>query len=135
MKTTFNLSPENFVHSVRVLLLGYVLVSANDPPENQWCTLEGAMAHIDAAEHYSRLDSITGHSLHSRIMQIEMTIRIEWARACQYEPDFSLSDAIQHINETKTVSRHKVYPEILKSENIRGENWVCQRGKIAGLKS
>ena len=57
------------------------------------------MSHIDAVEHYSRLDSITGHALRERIMQIEMTIRIEWARVCQYEPEFSLSDAITLVSK------------------------------------
>ena len=87
-KTTFNLPPGSFAHCVRVLMLGYVLVSANDDPENQRCTLEAAMSHIDIVEHYSRLDSVTGRNLHQRIMQIEMTIRTEWARVCKYEQDF-----------------------------------------------
>ena len=99
MKTSFNISPEHFAHSVRVLLMGYVLVSVNDPPENQWCTLEAAMSHIDVVEHYSRLDSASNHQQHNRIMQIEMTIRTEWARVRQYEPDFSLGDAITLVGK------------------------------------
>ena len=112
-KATFNISPENFTHCVRVLMLGYVLVSANDPPNDQWCTLEAAMAHIDSVEHYSRMDSGVNHALHSRIMQAEMTIRTEWARVCQYDPKFSLGDAINLIGR-----RHQLWPCVTEFRTV-----------------
>ena len=101
-KVTFNLSPENFVNSVRVLMMGYVLVSVNDPPGQEWCTLEAAMAHVDCVEQYSRLDSLANHQMHQKIMEIEMSIRTEWSRICQFHAQFSLSDAINLVASRNT---------------------------------
>ena len=87
-KVTFNLPPENFAHTVKVLMMGYVLVSANDPPGMERCTLEAAKAHIDIVEHYSRLDSLAQHQLHYRIMEIEMAVRNEWGEYVNSKPNF-----------------------------------------------
>ena len=75
-------------------MIGYALVSANDPPADEWCSLGAAMGRADIVEHYSRIDSAPDHMLHSLIMEIEMSIMGEWARVCQFGQRCSLGDDI-----------------------------------------
>lgn len=122
-KSTFNLSPENFLNAVKVLMMGYVLVSANDPKGQEWCTLEAAKSHIDSVEHYSRLDSLANHQLHHRITEIEMSIRNEWSRICQFHVQFSLSDAINLVaNRTVWPFLSEFKPITQKGIGKKGKN-------------
>ena len=53
-------------------MIGYVLVSANDPPNDERRTLDAALSRINIVGHYSRLDSVADRPLHSRILAVEM---------------------------------------------------------------
>lgn len=55
------------------------------------------MAHVNIVEHYFRLDILEFHALRSKIMEIEMPIRMEWRRVCQVYSMFAISDAIALI--------------------------------------
>ena len=75
-------------------MYAYVLASANDPPEQTWCSLDAARAHISTVERYSRLSIAAGGALGARIMEVEMGIRPELAKIHHREPNLSLSDVI-----------------------------------------
>ena len=73
----------------------YVLVSCKDPPESEWCSLDGALAHLCAVESYSRLESKATNSMHSTLVEAESSIRHEWHRILQLDQTLTLNDAIE----------------------------------------
>ena len=104
-KNDYLSSSDSFVHSVRVLMYAYVLASARDAPGAEWCNLTAAHLHVAAVEHFARLDSRAGHFLHKRLLECEMSIRIEWTRVQQAQPTLSLTDIIHIVSQ-----RHSVWP-------------------------
>ena len=111
----FNSSAENFGHAVRTLMFGYALVSAADATGHEWCNIEAAMSHIAAVEYMSRLNSKCAYALHSRILEIEMTIRTEWGRVCQHEPAFSLTDAVA------LTAQRRLWPCVSEFKPVKGK--------------
>merc|ERR1712105_518575 len=98
----FNASPEAFVHAVKVLLLGYVLVSAADEGR-PWCSLDAAQKHITTVENLSRISAKAGHPFHHKILEAEMNVRCEWTRIAQAETILCLSDVIEIVSQRLTI--------------------------------
>ena len=76
-------------------MYSYVLVAPNDPDGEEWCAMDGALSHLIQVEAYARLDSKAYGSLHSRLVEAEMSIRHEWHRVAQQDRGISLDDAIE----------------------------------------
>ena len=81
-KGEFWASPQHFVHSVRVLMVGYALVSAADPGV-PWVDYHTAMSHVATVERNVRLDCRTGGVMFNRLTEIEVSVRREWFNASQ----------------------------------------------------
>ena len=105
----FNKTPENFAHAVRILMYSYALVSATDPPENVWCSLDAARSHIATVEHYSRLSTAAGGSLGARIMEVGMALRSEWVKIHHKEPNLPLSDVITIVSQSNLWHLHSEF--------------------------
>ena len=84
-----------WVNCVKILMYTYVLVSSNDPDGEEWCTMDGALSHVNQVEAYARLDSKGFGSLHSRLVEAESSIRHEWHRVTQQDQSISLDDAVE----------------------------------------
>ena len=109
----FNASPEAFAHAVRVLLLGYALVSSADTGR-PWCTLDAAMKHISTVENLSRISAKSGHANHHKIVEAEMTVRCEWTRVSQAETALTVSDIIEIVSQ-----RFSIWP---LSSDLKGSS-------------
>ena len=92
----FNASPGAFARTVRVMLLGYVSVSAGRP----WRSLGASQKRISTVEGISRISARTGHSNRHKIAESEMNLRCEWARIDQADTILRLSDVIEVVGET-----------------------------------
>ena len=116
-----------FAHAVRVLMFGYALVSASDSDESLWVDLQAAFMHIAKVEKLIKLDSKTGHTLLPRIRESEANCRNERAKACQVNPDLSLSEIATVISH-----RHALWPGVTefptakKRENDRTNVDFCK---------
>lgn len=69
-------------------------MSAGDPSDDEGSTIDAALSHINIVARYSRLDSVANHSLHSRVLEVEMGVRIEGARVCQFDQRCSMGGDI-----------------------------------------
>ena len=98
----FASSPEAFVHAVRVLMMGYALVSAADAGL-PWVSLDAAQKHIATVENLSRISARGGHTFHQRILDAEMNVRCEWTRVAQAESSLLLSDIIEIVGQRFTI--------------------------------
>ena len=88
-------SPICWVNCVKILMYSYVLVSSVDPDGEEWCTLDGALSHLNQVEAYARMDSKAFGKLHARLVDAEAAIRHEWHRVTQQDREISLDDAIE----------------------------------------
>ena len=104
-KNNYLTSTDSFVRAVRVLMFAYVLASARDATGLEWRNLTAAHLHVATVEHFTRLDSRAGHALHKRLLECEMSIRIEWTRVQQAQPELSLTEIIHIVGQ-----RHSVWP-------------------------
>ena len=87
--------PMCWVQGVRVLCYTYALVSAGDPPESEWCSLDWALAHLTVAESFARMDSKAGAACRAHLVEAEATVRHEWHRLTRADNAASLNDAIE----------------------------------------
>ena len=101
----FNASAESFLHAVRVLMMGYALLSARDPTGGEWCNLDAASLRIADDEQHSRRNSHHQHVLRSKILECEMAIRTERPRICLADPEMLLTDII-----VLAPRRHNIWP-------------------------
>ena len=108
-RADFTMTPGSFLHAVRTLMTTYALVSAAGEVNREWRTLDAALGHLTTVESMSRLTSRPNHALHARILESEISIRMEWVKMRQTQPDLSLGDII-----TLVAQRHAVWP--LQSE-------------------
>ena len=88
-------SPQCWANCVRILSYTYVLVSAADKAESEWCAMDGVLQHVNTVEQYARWDSKSTAGLHPRLIEAESTIRHEWHRLMQQDRSISLEDAIE----------------------------------------
>ena len=84
------------------------------------------MAHIAVVEYYSRLNSKCHYALHSRLMEIEMNIRTEWARVCQRDSRFSLGDAVV------LTAQRQFWPLASEFKTVKGGGKCGLRGTLKG---
>ena len=110
-------SSEAFVHSVRILLLGYSLVSAKDSDASLWCDLQSAIPHIAKVGKFSKLDSKTGYTFQLKIREAEMATRSEWEMVSRQSPHLSLSEVIAVI-----ANRHSLWPNDTEFPPVRRPN-------------
>ena len=103
----YSASSEAFSHAVRVLLFGYALVSAGGGDGPPWCDLQSAFLHIAKVEKFCKLDSKTGYTFQSKIMEAENATRNERAMAGQQSPHLTLSEIIIVI-----ANRHSLWPSV-----------------------
>ena len=76
-------------------MYSYVLVSSGGPDGEEWCTLDGALSHLNQVEAYARMDSKAFGRLHARLVEAESAIRHERHRVSQQDREISLDDAIE----------------------------------------
>ena len=111
----FGLTAETFVRAVRTLMYGYALVSAVGAKGHEWCALNAAATHIATVEYYSRLNSKCNHTLHNRLMEIEMTVRTERDRVCQQDIRFSLGGAVS------ITAQRQLWPFVSEFRSVKGK--------------
>lgn len=111
----FHTSPESFAHAVRVLMLGYALVSAADG-ERPWCSLGAALKRISTVENLSRISAKSGHVCHHKIVEAEMNVRCEWTRIAQAETILRLSDVIEIVGQ-----RFAIWPISAELKGVGGK--------------
>ena len=90
--------PRRWVGCVRILSYAYVLVSAGDTAGDEWCTMDGALAHLNVADQYARWGSKTNDSPHTLLAEAETTIRHERHRLMQQDKTITLDGAIELTN-------------------------------------
>ena len=73
----------------------YILVSRKDPADSEWCSLDGALAHLCAVESYPRLESKADNSPQSTLVEAETSTRREWGRVLQMGRSLHLTDDIE----------------------------------------
>ena len=110
----FNTSPEAFAHAVRVLMMGYALVSAADTIP--WCSLDAARKHLSLVDAATRASARGFHANHHKIVEAEMTARNEWVRVAQAETQLILSDIIELV-----VQRHSIWPAVSELKGGKGK--------------
>ena len=91
-------SPHRWVNCVGILSYSYVLDSASDVTEAEWCTMDGTPRHLNAAEQYARRGRKAGGSPHSRLIEAEAAIRHKRHRSMQQDRSIALDDAIELSN-------------------------------------
>ena len=94
MQADFPLPAESPLLSVRVLMYTYALVSAADEPQPKWRTRDAATPQLTDGEAVSRQYSRNNYLLRHRVLECEMSIRLEWTRAHQLQPALSLGGVI-----------------------------------------
>ena len=99
--------------AARILMMTYALVSARDPPETTRRSIDSARAHVAAVEHFSRINSTCQHSLSSKILEREMSVRQDWGRISQQNNRLLLSEII-----TLTSQRFNLWPTISEFKNV-----------------
>ena len=110
----FGSSPEAFLRAVRILLLGYALVSAADPTPR--CSLDAAQRYISCVEAVSRLSAKSHHANHQKILDADMSARIEWTRVAQAEPSLNLGDIIEIA-----ANKHTIWPIAADLKGTKGD--------------
>ena len=116
----FASSTEAFLHAVRILLIGYALVSAADPVP--WCSLGAAQRYINCVESVSRISAKSNHIFHRKLLDAEMNARSEWTRIAQAEPNLSLVDIIEII-----ANKHTIWPVAADLKGTKGAGWPNKR--------
>ena len=80
------------------------------------------MIHINAVEHFTRLNSRFTQFHHLKITDAEASVRTEWTRLQQLEPGLSLSQIIDQV-----AKRHTIWPAIgefrKQTKNGKGDAW------------
>ena len=109
-----NANPESPLHAVRVLMRGYVLVSANDdgPP---WCSLDDANRRLSSVEHLGRASAKNSHTARYKLTESEMTVRNERTRMSKADPRLNLTEIIELVTQ-----RHTLWPVVseLKGHSV-----------------
>ena len=112
-KSDFNSSSEAFALAIRVLMYGYVLVSAADQGA-PWCSLEAARGHIIKIEQFLRQDSKANYSFTRKIRDADFAVRSEWARVSQSNPQLSLTEVIDLIS-----TRNNLWPSFSELMTVK----------------
>ena len=122
----FASSSDAFLHSLKLLMYGYVLVSCADPDGLAWCSMQAATRHLTAVETFSRLCARAQAGLHPKLLESEMSIRKEWHRIAISEPGLLLSDIIELVSQ-----RHSMWPSMLdiRPANYKGRDQWQTREK------
>ena len=108
-------------------MYAYVLASARDAPWAEWRNLTSAHLHVSQVGGFVRLDSRTGHNLHTRLLGCEMSIRVEWTRVQQAQPVLSITDII-HI----VAQRHTVWPMEMRFRSPHINKYAWKGGEKGG---
>ena len=96
---------------------GYALVSACDPVPCR--ASDAAQKHIGTVGNISRTGARFSHTSHNRILDAELQVRRERARAAQSEPNLNLSGVIEIVSRSYSIC--PVLTE-LKCRNWKGGN-------------
>lgn len=125
-QSDFNKTPENFTHSVGVIMYSYALVSAGAPPGNILRTLDAARSHNATVEHYSRLITAAGGPLGGGVMDVEMALRSQWVVTRHIELNLSLSDVVTIVSQSNLWPLNAEFRETVRTPtNDRG--WQPQQ--------
>ena len=98
----FNSAPDTFLRAASVLMMGNVRASAADVGPT-WCSLGVAQKHISTVERLSRIPANAGRGAHRKIVDAEMNVRCEWARASRAESIICLIEVIEIVGQRVTI--------------------------------
>ena len=87
------------------VMYAYVLSTSRDAAGIERCNLASAHLHVSEVERFARLDHRAGRLLRKRLLECEMAIRIERARAQQTHHELSLTEIIHIVGQ-----RHSAWP-------------------------
>lgn len=104
---------------------GYAIISMEDLPGEEWCSLEAALQHVSTVESFPRVNSKSAGPMHYRIMEAEAAVRSEWAKLGQVQPGTSLTAIIDVVSQ-----RRAIWP--LLSEFTKNTTRNNQKGSQKG---
>ena len=94
-------SPLHLIRSVRVLMNAYVLGSiiAEASGRAEFCSFEAAYVHVDELEFRLRNDGWANPNF-SKILDVEFSLRTNWAKALAAAPESSMNQIIPTVNHS-----------------------------------
>ena len=87
-------SSQWYVHTVRLLLNSYVLVSCLDPEGGEWLHADVAANYLAKLQRHERINSISENNLWTEIVDAETTLRQLWHEKATADPTLNLTDVI-----------------------------------------
>ena len=69
-------------------------MSAEDPADTEWCSMDSVVKHIEVTEEYARLDSKTGGLQRALLVEAEASVRYEWHRLSLQDSSLPLGSSV-----------------------------------------